>query len=79
MQPETNEVLGACFNRRVTLYTLAASDSSFAVDLFVTRELAERALRDVHFDEPDFAPLLSIERITPPWLHVRKEDAISQP
>jgi len=63
----------------VTLYALVASDSSFAVDLFVTRELAEQALRDVLFDEPGFAPLLSIEPIAPPWPHERDETAISWP
>jgi hypothetical protein len=62
----------------VILYALVASDSSFAVDIFVTRELAEQALRDVLFDEPDFAPLLSIEQITPLWPHERDESATSR-
>jgi hypothetical protein len=63
----------------MTLYALVASDSSFAVDVFVTRELAERALRDVLFDEPGFAPLLSIEPIVAPGFHERDGDAISRP
>lgn len=63
----------------MTLYALVASDSNFAVDVFVTRELAEQALRDVLFDEPGFASLLSIEPITPPWLHERDTSATSQP
>jgi hypothetical protein len=51
------------------LYALVASDCSFAVDVFVTRALAERSLADVLRDEPTFAPLLSIEEIRPPRLH----------
>jgi hypothetical protein len=70
---------GARFNRPVTLYAFVASDSSFAVDVFVTRELAEQALRDVLHDEPSFASLLSIEPIAPPWLHERDGSATSQP
>ena len=54
---------------RVTLYALIADDSPFAVDLFVTRDLDESALRDVLTDEPAFAPLLSIAAIPTPWLH----------
>jgi hypothetical protein len=61
------------------LYALVASDCSFAVDVFVTRELAERALRDVLFDEPSFDSLLSIEPITPPWLHEGEGSATSRP
>lgn len=45
------------------LYALVAADCSFAVDLFVTRELAEAALADVLHDEPTFELLLSIEEI----------------
>ena len=56
------------------LYALVASDSSFAVDVFVSRELAEKALADVLCDEPAFAPLLAIEPIFPPWL-----DLVSPP
>jgi hypothetical protein len=51
------------------LYALIANDTSFAIDLFVTRALAEAALRDVLDDEPAFSPLLSIEAIPPPWFH----------
>jgi hypothetical protein len=53
----------------VTLYALVAADSPFAVDVFVNRELADQALRDVLFDEPAFSSLLSIEPIPPPWAH----------
>jgi hypothetical protein len=45
------------------LFALVASDCSFAVDLFVSRELAEAALADVLRDEPSFNCLLSIEEI----------------
>jgi hypothetical protein len=72
-------ILGARFNRPITLYALVASDSNFAVDVFVTHELAEQALREVLFDEPGFAPLLSIEPITPPWLHEHEGSATSRP
>jgi hypothetical protein len=44
----------------VQLYALVASDCEFAVDLYVTRELAERALADALGDEPSFAWLLDI-------------------
>lgn len=45
------------------LYALVASDCEFAVDLYVTRELAERALVEVLDDEPSFAWLLDV--VTP--------------
>lgn len=61
------------------LYALVAADSSFAVDVFVTRELAERALADVLADEPAFESLLSVEEISPPWLHGLDERATSSP
>ena len=47
----------------MTLYALVASDCSFAVDLYPTRELAEAALADVLTDEPGFVDLVSIEAI----------------
>jgi hypothetical protein len=62
----------------MTLYALVACDSPFAVDVFVSRELADQALRDVLFDEPGFASLLSIEPIEPPWAHECDGSAISQ-
>jgi hypothetical protein len=43
------------------------SDFAFAVDLFVTRKAAERALRSTIAEEPAFEPLLSIVLIEPPW------------
>jgi hypothetical protein len=42
------------------LYALVAADSTFAVDVFVSRESAEEALDDVLFDEPAFADLLAV-------------------
>lgn len=42
------------------LYALVASDCSFAVDVFLSRELAEQALADVLNDEPAFVDILSI-------------------
>ena len=42
------------------LYALVAGDCDFAVDLFPTLALAERALAEVLADEPLFAELLSI-------------------
>lgn len=56
------------FNRRVFLYALVAADSDFAIDVFVSRESAADALREVLFDEPGFAPLLTIVPLPPPWL-----------
>jgi hypothetical protein len=47
----------------VNLYALVASDSSFAVDLYVTRDAAESALRTALADEPGFAGLLSIVQL----------------
>jgi hypothetical protein len=47
-------------NRGVRLYALVASDSAFAVDVFVSRASADEALADVLADEPAFADLLAI-------------------
>lgn len=47
-------------NRGVRLYALVASDSAFAVDVFVSRASADEALADVLADEPAFADLLEI-------------------
>jgi hypothetical protein len=55
------------FNRLVFLYALVAADSDFAVDVFISQESAEDALREVLFDEPGFATLLSIVTLPPPW------------
>jgi hypothetical protein len=51
----------------VYLYALVAADSNFAVDVFVTDSDAQQALADVLFDEPAFAPLLSVVALPPPW------------
>lgn len=56
------------FNLRVYLYALVAADSSFAVDVFTSRERAQQALAEVLVDEPGFASLLEIIPIPPPWL-----------
>ena len=45
------------------LFALVASDSDFAVDVFPTRELAERALAEVIADEPLFAELLTVSPV----------------
>ena len=45
------------------LYALAASDASFAVDLFASRTAAESALLAAVGHEPAFADLLSIVKI----------------
>lgn len=42
------------------LYALIAWDCSFAVDLYVSRAAAERALSEVLDDEPDFRDLLEV-------------------
>ena len=55
------------------LYALIAADCSFAVDVFVTRELAEAALADVLRDEPEFEWLLSIEEI--PLAETTRDDS----
>lgn len=47
------------------LYALVASDCRFAVDVFVTRALAEEAMAEVLADEPGYAPLLSIRELEP--------------
>lgn len=47
------------------LIALIASDSAFAVDVYVSRELAEQALAQVLEDEPDFEELLSIIVVDP--------------
>jgi hypothetical protein len=52
----------------VELYALVATDSDFAVDVFVTQAGAQRALAEVLADEPAFAPLLEIVTLLPPWL-----------
>ncbi len=44
-------------------YALVAADSNFTVELYPTPEAAERALRDVLFDEPGFRDLLGIEPV----------------
>ena len=51
------------FNRPVLLYTLVANDCEFAVDVFSSRDLAERALRDTLADEPAFLDLLAIREL----------------
>jgi hypothetical protein len=51
----------------VYLYALVAADSDFAVDVFVTDADAQQALAEVLFDEPAFAPLLSVVALPPPW------------
>jgi len=51
----------------MTLYALVASDCTFAVDVFVSRSLAERALAEVLVDEPSFVSLLAVVAIAPPW------------
>ena len=50
------------------LGALVATDSDFAVDVFVTEASAQRALAEVLADEPAFAPLLEIVALLPPWL-----------
>lgn len=50
----------------MNLYALVASDCRHAVDLFVTRDLAEQALAEALADEPAFAALLSIDVIDEP-------------
>ena len=47
----------------VTLYALIASDTTFAVDLFPTFELADAALRAALTDEPTWSELLRVEEI----------------
>lgn len=49
----------------VLLYGLVASDSDFAVDVFVSRQEAEAALREVLDDEPAFADLLVVVPLAP--------------
>jgi hypothetical protein len=46
------------------LYALIASDTDFAVDVFVRRADAEAALRAALADEPGFVDLLSIVEIS---------------
>jgi hypothetical protein len=50
----------------VYLDALVAADSDFAVDVFVTDADAQQ-LAEVLFDEPAFAPLLSVVALPPPW------------
>ena len=45
------------------LFALVAADTTFAVDLYPTRALAEEALRAVLRDEPRFVDLLSVEAV----------------
>jgi hypothetical protein len=45
---------------RDVLYGLIASDSAFAVDVFLTAGAAAEALAEVLHDEPAFIDLLSI-------------------
>lgn len=60
------------------LYALVSSDSDMAIDLFLSLEQAEGALRDVLADEPGFAELLKLvpvdfdelARSGPSWLRV---------
>jgi hypothetical protein len=42
------------------LFALVASDSTFAIDLYVSRERAEAELAAAVADEPRFADLLSV-------------------
>ena len=42
------------------LYALVAADCEFAIDVFVERAHAERALADAVADEPGFATLLGV-------------------
>jgi hypothetical protein len=58
---------------------LVSSDSDFAIDLFATREAAERAMRSVIEDEPAFGPLLSIVSIEPPWPESSWPDLAARP
>ena len=53
------------FNSAVLLYALVASDTSFAVDVFVERASADAALRAVLDDEPAFVDLLAIVDLPP--------------
>jgi hypothetical protein len=53
----------ARLNHGVPLYALVASDCDFAVDVYPTRALAERALADVLVDEPSLAVLLDVAAI----------------
>ena len=59
------------------LYALVASDCDFAVDVFVDRERAERALAAAVTDEPDFADLLTVFPLpleasrAPAWIRVQ--------
>jgi hypothetical protein len=53
----------------VLLWALVTTRSSWAVDVFVSRQLAQRALDDAVCDEPEFEALLSIEPIPEPRLH----------
>jgi hypothetical protein len=48
----------------MALYALIASDTDFAVDVFVRRTDAEAALRAAIADEPGFADLLSFVEIS---------------
>ncbi len=45
----------------VLFFALVAADSKFAIDLYPSREMAEKALRQVLADEPEFEELLRIE------------------
>lgn len=49
------------------LYAFVTARSDFAVDVYLSREQAEAALREAVADEPDFEPLLDIIAIPPPW------------
>jgi hypothetical protein len=48
------------------LFALVASDSDFAVDLYSSLALAERALADALGEEPAFAELLTVETVGDP-------------
>ena len=45
------------------VFALVANDCDLAVDVFIKRENAQRALGDVLWDEPDFDGLLSIHAV----------------
>lgn len=53
----------------IVLWALIANDCTFAVDVFVSRELAQRALADALADEPSWVDLLEIGPIHEPSVH----------
>jgi hypothetical protein len=47
----------------VTFYALVDNDSTLAIDVFISRELAEAAFADALVDEPSWASVLTIVAI----------------